>query len=43
MTCMNKREIIGDDMLHTKLGHIMHFNGLPEKEITIAIKAVTKE
>ena len=35
MTCMNKREIIGEDMLHTKLGHIMHFNGLPEKDKTV--------
>ena len=32
MTCMHKKEIIGDDMLHTKMGHVMHFNGLPNKE-----------
>ena len=29
---MAKREIIGDDMLHTKMGYVMHFNGLPGKK-----------
>jgi|TARA_R110001592_G_scaffold141329_2_gene362747 hypothetical protein len=32
MMCMGKREILGEDMLHTKMGHIMHFNGLPGKK-----------
>jgi hypothetical protein len=35
MTCMPKREIIGEDMLHTKMGYVMHFNGLPEKDKTV--------
>lgn len=29
MSCMPKKEIIGDDMLFTKLGYMYHFNGLP--------------
>ena len=29
---MVKREIIGPDMLHTKMGHVMHFNGIPGKK-----------
>ena len=29
---MAKREILGDDMLHTKMGYVMHFNGLPGKK-----------
>ena len=33
MTNMNVREIIGDDMLHTKIGHIMNFNSLPNQLI----------
>jgi hypothetical protein len=35
MTCMPKKEIIGDDMLHTELGYIMHFNGLPNKDTSV--------
>jgi len=35
MTCMPKKEILGDDMLHTKVGWIMHFNGLPNKEKSV--------
>jgi len=35
MTCMPKKEIIGEDMLHTKMGYVMHFNGLPNKEQTV--------
>tara|TARA_R110002051_G_scaffold325622_1_gene429460 strand:- start:3540 stop:4280 length:741 start_codon:yes stop_codon:yes gene_type:complete len=35
MTCMPKREIIGDDMLHTKMGYVMHFNGLPDKDKSV--------
>ena len=30
-----KKEILGDDMLHTKLGHVSHYNGLPEKEKSV--------
>ena len=29
---MAKREILADDMLHTKMGYVMHFNGLPGKK-----------
>ena len=35
MSCMLKKEILGDDMLHTKLGHVSHYNGLPEKENSV--------
>ena len=35
MTCMPKKEIIGDDMLFTKLGYVYHYNGLPEKETSV--------
>jgi len=35
MTCMLKKEILGEDMLHAKLGYIMHFNGIPEKETSV--------
>ena len=35
MTCMPKKEIIGEDMLHTKVGYVMHFNGLPEKHTSV--------
>ena len=35
MSCMLKKEILGDDMLHTKLGHVSHYNGLPEKEKSV--------
>ena len=32
---MMNREIIGDDMLHTKMGYVMHFNGLPDKNNSV--------
>ncbi len=35
MTCMPKKEILSDDMLFTKLGWIYHFNGLPDKKVTV--------
>jgi hypothetical protein len=35
MVCMPKREIIGEDMLHTQMGYVMHFNGLPEKDKSV--------
>ena len=35
MTCMMKKEILGEDMLHTKVGYVMHFNGLPEKHTSV--------
>jgi len=33
MTNMDVREIIGEDMLHTKIGYIMNFNSLPNQLI----------
>jgi len=35
MTCMPKPEILGEDMLFTKLGYIYHYNGIPEKETSV--------
>lgn len=35
MTCMPKKEILDEDMLHTKLGYVMHFNGLPDKDVSV--------
>ena len=35
MTCMPKKEIMGDDMLHAKIGWVMHFNGLPDKQQSV--------
>jgi hypothetical protein len=35
MTCMYKKEILADDMLHTTTGWVMHFNGLPDKEKSV--------
>ena len=35
MTCMPKKEIIGEDMLHADIGCVMHFNGLPDKEKSV--------
>jgi len=35
MTCMPKKEIIGEDMLHADIGCVMHFNGLPNKEESV--------
>ena len=35
MGCLLKKEILGDDMLFTKLGWIYHFNGLPDKDKSV--------
>ena len=35
MTCMPKKEILGDDHLYTKLGWVYHFNGLPNKNESV--------
>ena len=37
MTCMLKKEILGDDHLYTKLGWIYHFNGLPDKDKNVPL------
>ena len=33
--CLNKKEVLGEDMLHTKVSHVMHFNGLPDKDKSV--------
>ena len=35
MSCMLKKEILGDDMLHTTFEGVMHFNGLPDKQTSV--------
>ena len=35
MSCMAAKECLNEQMLHTKAGHIMHFNGLPNKDETV--------
>ena len=35
MTCMPKKEILTEDMLHTKVGWVMHFSGLPDKDKSV--------
>ena len=35
MTCMPKKEILGEDMLFTKLGYVYHYNGIPDKETSV--------
>ena len=37
MTCMIKKEILGDDHLYTKLGWIYHFNGIPDKDVNVPL------
>ena len=37
MTCMPKKEILGDDHLYTKLGWIYHFNGIPDKNVNVPL------
>lgn len=33
--CLNKKEVLSDDMLHTKVCNVMHFNGLPDKDKSV--------
>jgi len=33
--CLNKKEVLDSDMLHTKVANVMHFNGLPEKDKSV--------
>ena len=35
MQDMMRFEVLGEDMLHTKTGWVMHFNGLPDKEKSV--------
>jgi lipopolysaccharide biosynthesis glycosyltransferase len=33
--CLNKKEVLDSDMLHTKVANVMHFNGLPDKDKSV--------
>jgi hypothetical protein len=35
MSCMWAKECVNEEMLHTKAGFVMHFNGLPDKDVTV--------
>jgi hypothetical protein len=35
MACMLKKEILREDMMHTKVGWVMHFSGLPDKDKSV--------
>ena len=35
MSCMGAKEVLNDQMQHTKAGYVMHFNGLPDKDQTV--------
>jgi lipopolysaccharide biosynthesis glycosyltransferase len=35
MSCMFKKEVLSDNMLHTKAGYVMHFNGLQDKKTSV--------
>ena len=35
MSCMAAKEIVGPEMVHTKMGYVMHFNGLPDKDQSV--------
>ena len=37
MTCMPKKEILGDDHLYSKLGWVYHFNGIPDKNTNVPL------
>lgn len=35
MSCMASKEIVNEQMQHTKSGYVMHFNGLPNKDVNV--------
>ena len=35
MSCMLKKEILSEDMMHTTFKGVMHFNGLPDKQKSV--------
>ena len=35
MSCMCSKEILNENMQHTKAGHVMHFNGIPDKDVSV--------
>ena len=35
MSCMAGKEVVNEQMQHTKAGYVMHFNGLPNKDVSV--------
>ena len=35
MSCLAAKEVVNEDMMHTKAGYVMHFNGLPDKDVSV--------
>ena len=35
MSCMFAKEIVNDQLQHTEAGYVMHFNGIPDKDISV--------
>ena len=35
MSCMAGKEVVNEQMQHTKAGYVMHFNGLPDKDVSV--------
>lgn len=35
MSCMFAKEIVNEQLQHTEAGYVMHFNGLPDKDISV--------
>ncbi len=35
MSCLAAKEVVNEEMMHTKTGYVMHFNGLPDKDVTV--------
>lgn len=35
MSCMFAKEIVNEQLQHTEAGYVMHFNGLPDKDVSV--------
>ena len=35
MSCLAAKEVVNEEMMHTKTGYVMHFNGLPNKDVSV--------
>jgi hypothetical protein len=35
MSCMFAKEIVNDQLQHTEAGYVMHFNGIPDKDVSV--------
>lgn len=35
MSCMFAKEIVNEQLQHTEAGYVMHFNGIPDKDISV--------